>query len=110
MKAKLFGFEENGPFPPFLFCSPFLPMLGLSCQNPRNNECANPFGSGNVHHFFTCCVSMHGRCHVWPWLIEFSGVTSSCFTNSRLIFLFLLEPEDSFNVLFKAILYAVSYG
>ena len=108
MKAKLFGFEENGPFPLFLFYSPFLPMLGLSCQNPRNNERANPFGFGNFHHFFKRRVSMHGHCHVWPWLIELSGVALSCFTHSRLIFLFLLEPEDSFNVMFKAILYAVS--
>ena len=26
---------------------------------------------------------MHGRCHVWPWLIEFSGVALSCVTLSR---------------------------
>ena len=27
-----------------------------------------------VHNVFTCCVSMHGRCNAWPWMIEFSGV------------------------------------
>ena len=27
---------------------------------------------------------MRGRCHTWPWLIEFSGVVLNCFTLSRL--------------------------
>ena len=32
-----------------------------------------------VHNLFTCCVSMHGRCRVWPWFSEFSGVALGCF-------------------------------
>ena len=63
----------------------------------------------NMNNVFTCRVSI--RCHVWPWLIEFSHVVSSCFTISRLtIFpeVSLLKPEDSFSPLFKAILYSVT--
>ena len=33
-----------------------------------------------VTSFFTCHVSMRGRCYVWPGLTEFSGVVRSCFT------------------------------
>ena len=29
--------------------------------------------------FLTCCVSMHGHCHVLPRVIGFSGVVLSCF-------------------------------
>ena len=36
-----------------------------------------------VHHFFTCRVSVHWRCHDLPRLNEFSGVVSSCFPLSR---------------------------
>ena len=30
--------------------------------------------------------SLHGRCHVWPWLSEFRGFSLSCLTLSRLYF------------------------
>ena len=46
------------------------------------------------------------------WLIELSGVVLSCFTLSRFaIFpdVSLIEPEGSFNPLFNAILYSVSW-
>ena len=32
---------------------------------------------------FTRRVCMHGRCHAWPWLSEFSSIVLSCFTLSR---------------------------
>ena len=32
-----------------------------------------------IHYFFTCRISMHGRCHVLSPLNEFSGVALSCF-------------------------------
>ena len=49
-------------------------------------------------------VSMHGRCHVWPWSSEYSGVVLSCFTLSRLtiftdVSLLVPEPEDSFKAM-----------
>ena len=63
--------------------------------------------------FFTCGVSMHGRCYVCqPCLTDFSGVALSCFTLSRLtVFpdVLSVQPEDSLNPLFKAILYSVSW-
>ena len=46
---------------------------------------------------FTTCVLTHGHCHVWPWLIEFSGVVLSFFTLSGLpIFTEVspMKPED----------------
>ena len=52
------------------------------------------------------------RCHVWPWLSEFSGVLQSCFALSpSTIFtqVRLIKPEDSFNPLLKAISYSVSW-
>ena len=55
---------------------------------------------------------MHGCCYVWPWLSEFSDVVLSCFTPSRsAIFtdVSLIKPKDSFNPLFKAVLYSVSW-
>ena len=33
--------------------------------------------------FSTCRVSMPGRCHIWLWLIEISGVVLCCFALSR---------------------------
>ena len=65
-----------------------------------------------IHNFITCRVSTQGRCRVWLWLIEFSGVALSCFTLSRLtVFpdVLSVQPEDSLNPLFKAILYSVSW-
>ena len=35
-------------------------------------------------HVFHVPVSLHTRCHIWPWLSEFSGVALSCFPLSRL--------------------------
>ena len=55
---------------------------------------------------------MHGHCHVWPWLMEFSSVTLSCFTLSCwTIFLgvSLINMEDHFNPLFDTILYVMSW-
>ena len=52
------------------------------------------------------------RCHVWPWLSEFSGVLQSCFALSpSTIFthVWLIKPEDSFSPLLKAISYSVSW-
>ena len=64
--------------------------------------------------FFTCGVSMHGRCYVWqPCLIDSSGAALSCFTLSRLtVFpaVSLITPEDSFSPLFQAILYSLSWA
>ena len=63
------------------------------------------FGS---HSFFTCRDLVHGRCHVWPWLIQFSGVKMSCFTLSRSTTFTEISPiqqEDSPIPLFEAILY-----
>ena len=41
-----------------------------------------------IKNFVTCRVSMHVRCHVSPWLTEFSGVVLSSFTLScQIIFL-----------------------
>ena len=56
---------------------------------------------------------MHGRCHFWPWFSEFSSVVLNycCFTLSRsTIFMAvsLTKPQNSFNPLFKAVLYSVS--
>ena len=36
-----------------------------------------------IRSFFTCRISMHGRCHDLPCLNEFSGVVPGCFTLSR---------------------------
>ena len=42
---------------------------------------------------------MHGRCHVGPWLIEFSGVAPSCFTSvSGLTTVWDVKPEDMFCI------------
>ena len=49
-------------------------------------NCGNPSGKQAHRHFegssqlCTCCASVHGSCHISPWLIEFSGNASSCFT------------------------------
>ena len=43
-----------------------------------------------IHTFFTCRLSLRGRCHVWLWPTEFSGVAVSCFTLSRLT---ILSPD-----------------
>ena len=56
-------------------------------------------------------VLMHGRCHVWPWLSEFSSVGLNYFTHSRsttFTDVSLNQPEDTFNPFFKAVLYSVS--
>ena len=52
-----------------------------------------------------------GSCLVRPWLIEFNGDALSCFAHSRMtIFpaVPLINPEDSLNPLFKAVLDSVS--
>ena len=36
-----------------------------------------------IHNFSKCRVSTRSLCHVWPLLVEFSGVTLNCFTLSR---------------------------
>ena len=36
-----------------------------------------------IHNFFTCHISVQGRCHVLPCLNKFSGVVLSRFTLSR---------------------------
>ena len=54
---------------------------------------------------------MHGRCHVLPWLIEFSGVVLSRCTLSRYTVVAEVSPiqlEDSPIPLFKAIVYSRS--
>ena len=33
-----------------------------------------------IDSLLTSHVSIHGHCHLWPWLIEFSSVKPSCFT------------------------------
>ena len=33
-----------------------------------------------IHNFFTCRISIHGRCHDLPRLNEFSGFLLTCFT------------------------------
>ena len=64
--------------------------------------------------YFTCRVSTQGRCHFCPWLSEFSSAVvlncsrlsrSTIFADASLV----KPPEDSFNPLFKAILYSVSW-
>ena len=55
---------------------------------------------------FPCAVfSLHGRCHVQPWLIELSGIVLSCFTLShKTIFkeASSIRPEDApVPILFK---------
>ena len=35
-----------------------------------------------INTFFTCNVSLDGRCHVRPWLTELSGVVLTSFTLS----------------------------
>ena len=84
--------------------------------------------------FSPAACQMHGCCHAWPWFIEFSSVAPSCFTLSLCYFsgciahktwrlvcvalsCFTLSPsavfpdvsliklEDSFNSLFKAMVY-----
>ena len=55
---------------------------------------------------FPCAVfSLHGRCHVQPWLIELSGTVLSCFTLShKTIFkeASSIRPEDApVRILFK---------
>ena len=55
--------------------------------------------------FMCWCV---GSDHVWPWLIEFSGVALTCFTLARSTVFTEVSPiksEDSVILLFKAILY-----
>ena len=62
--------------------------------------------------FFTCRVSMHGRCQGLLWLSEFSDVVLSCFTLSHYtIFTEIspLQPEESLIPLFKAIVYSRSW-
>ena len=64
-----------------------------------------------VHNIFTCRVSMHGRCHVWPRLIEFSGVVLTCFMLSGLDIFTEVSPlnlEDSPKPLFEAIFHLMS--
>lgn len=36
-----------------------------------------------IHNFSKCRASTRRLCHVWPLMVEFSGVTLSCFTLSR---------------------------
>ena len=48
-----------------------MPELTQEERRPERTTCS------------TFRVSMHGRCHVFPWLVEFSGVVLSCFTLSR---------------------------
>ena len=58
------------------------------------------------HTFFTCRVSMHGRFHVWPLLIEFCGVVLSCFARSRssiLTEVSAIKSIDSLMSPFKAL-------
>ena len=58
------------------------------------------------------CMNAAIIIYVVPWLIERSRVALGCFTLFRLVILpdvSLLKPEDSFNQLFKAIFYSVSY-
>ena len=31
------------------------------------------FASRVIHNCFTCCISVHGHCHAWPYVSEFSG-------------------------------------
>ena len=38
--------------------------------------------SSSIYNFFTCRISMHGHCHDFPCLNEFSSVVPSCFTLS----------------------------
>ena len=64
--------------------------------------------------FFTCRFSLHDRysCHVWPWMSEFGGAILRCFTLSRFTILRMYrstKPKDSFNSLFKATFYSVSW-
>ena len=56
---------------------------------------------------------MQGRCHVWPRLGEFSGVVLHSFTlcrSSGFTDVSLIKPENSFNQLFKVILYSCPIG
>ena len=62
-----------------------------------------------LYTFVTCPVSMHGCCHVCPWLIELSVVVLSCVTLSfwtSFTDVSLIKPKDSFIPLFRAVLYA----
>ena len=66
------------------------------------------FHSNINHNFLTCHASKQGHCPDWPWLGEFSAVVLSCSTLSRstaFADVSLIQPEDSFNLLFKAIQY-----
>ena len=90
------------------------PERGFSGASAASVLCC--VGSRTAEHalfstFFAGRVSVNGRCHVWPWLCEFSGVALGCFTLSCLTIspdVSLIEPEFSFNPLFKAIYYSVS--
>ena len=69
--------------------------------------------SPGIYNLFTRRISMQRRYHVWHRLSEFSGDLLNCFTLSNLTTftdVSLVKPEHSFNQLFKAILYSVSWG
>ena len=71
-----------------IFCE-----LAFKPATSNYQRTSNPtFYSGCLHFFlllflssffFTSRFSMHERCHVCPWLTEFSGTVLSCFTLSR---------------------------
>ena len=59
-------------------------MPGLERKTCCKHPSWTDFGASPGSSKLVPMPCVHGHCHVWPWLIEFSGVALTCFTRDRL--------------------------